>query len=263
MALVETLFSHAVVASAAGAFGWVLRNYNRLYGTSGVRRILADFQGSTVIVVPPRHGGPGAHLSNVSFADLMAVSNVARAVDAAGLRMRPKLIDSDHVKLADLNNKNVILICSPKSNKITDEAFRKINPISLGLPYFEIYGPAADMIKIVDPESGDFISPSYAQQATGSKEIDDYGLLLKARNPWNDHYSLLIIAGCRGIGTWGVAEYLRKRPTSRTADWARKERRHKKEMGRERTFAAVFRVHYAEGDIHERKTRVAFRVPRL
>jgi hypothetical protein len=59
-----------------------------------------------------------------------------------------------------------------------------------------------------------FLSPSYEQEGDpateGTGPFDDVAIVLKMRNPWNPDKQLLIVAGVRGIGTWGAGEFLKK-----------------------------------------------------
>jgi hypothetical protein len=40
--------------------------------------------------------------------------------------------------------------------------------------------------------------------------LDDIAMVIRTDNPYNPKTKVLIIAGIRGIGTWGAAKYLRQ-----------------------------------------------------
>ena len=67
-----------------------------------------------------------------------------------------------------------------------------------------------------------FRSPSWAEEETyrtgavprhqlATKTFEDLAIITKIANPWNPEMRLIWVAGIRGIGTWGAAEFLKKR----------------------------------------------------
>lgn len=140
-------------------------------------------------------------------------------------------------------------MCSPKSNPCTRQALDELKD---RVPHFD-----ADFTKINnDPEQWEinfwgahFPSKSYAQEKAliksgkifGQGRLEDYALIIRAENPWNPETRLIIIAGIRGIGTWGAARYLRSQIRELL------KRRHGKD------FAAVIHVEYNNYKIPRRE----------
>lgn len=111
--------------------------------------------------------------------------------------------------------KNLVLICSPRSNTITREFLAKINE-NTGLEWeFEQEGDEYPFIRTKD---GKWQSASFAQERSlreagkGAAEgpLDDLAVIIRAPNPYNPAAKVLIISGLRAIGTWGAGKYLRQ-----------------------------------------------------
>jgi len=159
----------------------------------------------------------------------------------------------DHVRnpslltLQDKQQNNLILICSIKQNSVTNDALSQLRStlrprLAERVPYFEeIAGTNELQIRW---EAGTvYQSPSYKQ--TGS-ERTDIAMIVKTKSPWGAQKRILIIAGIRGIGTWGAAEFLKKwwRPLYKQKG---SDRHHG--MSKQGDFAALVRVHYKDLDI--------------
>lgn len=123
--------------------------------------------------------------------------------DALALREISSYLVSIGVKNAEVvyvdeplldRTKNLILLGGPDSNKLTEEAFEFIYP-KPGVRIIDL-GPKGGM-GIHDLQSGD---PPYAAQSN-----EDYGIIIRSRNPFNEDNSIIIIAGAYGNGSWGGA----------------------------------------------------------
>jgi hypothetical protein len=96
---------------------------------------------------------------------------------------------------------------------------------------------------------GVYGSKSYDQQIEGSSRRDDTAMIVKVQSPWSPQHRILIVAGIRGIGTWGAAECMKK--------WW-EELYHQKGSSKKRgttksgDFAALVKVHYEGHDIKDR-----------
>ena len=115
--------------------------------------------------------------------------------------------DAVYVDEADLDRrKNLILLGGPDTNSVTRDALASLSP----------------RVRIVDPGPGkvmeihDLAPGSAAGEAgTGRRprvkkyrsqpEAVDYGIIIRARNPFSPGNALVVIAGAYGYGTWGGA----------------------------------------------------------
>ena len=180
----------------------------------------------TIIVVPerflPKESTPkhATHRNHVTFEDMLGANYVERTLTLAGVT--DKYISIRGVKEFKRNasdkQQNVVLICSPKANLITKEIF-KTKPDLIKNIDFKICkeGEYPDSWYIVF-EGANLESPSYKQTEQYSQQgkkpedevLEDYALLARIPNPWNENKKLIIVSGIRGIGTWGAARCLRE-----------------------------------------------------
>jgi len=191
---------------ALGAFVW--RRFASWRKDRGHRAILAGFDGPTIFVFPPRDV-VGRTLPHTAVEDFLAINNIISAFLRVGRQPPEKIRDHDHLLDPDKKRCNLILICSPRSNRVTKDALERLlaggkYPGDL-IPRFEEVPDKPDRLRIYWNKA-DWNSPSYDQR--GRRE--DVAIILKAQSPWASDRKLLIVAGVRGIGTWGAAEMLKK-----------------------------------------------------
>jgi hypothetical protein len=160
--------------------------------------------------------------THVTFEDMLAANYAERTLTLGGFSDKAISIRSVNQFRKDkvfLEQQHLILICSPKANEITKDALHIINE---KYPDLNV-----DFTKITtNPDEWGIVfnkatlpSDSYRQVAEylaqgkdpEEQRQDDYGLLLRANSPWNKNKSVFIIAGIRGIGTWGASRCLRER----------------------------------------------------
>jgi hypothetical protein len=75
----------------------------------------------------------------------------------------------------------------------------------------------------------------------------DLAAITKVRNPWHPGSQILLIAGIRGIGTWGAAETMKKWYDliyKQKKGWSLQEKSQKKG-----SFSALLEIHYRNSDI--------------
>ena len=133
--------------------------------------------------------------------------------------------------------KNLILLCSPKSNPTTQEFLSAINQkYSLNWTFERLPNGQFE----VHTDGGRWASQSYLQAAQIKAEggfiedgpFDDVAMVIKVPNPHNPRATIFIVAGVRGIGTWGAAYHLRENAKAIS----------KRTKGRR--FAMLIKVHY-------------------
>lgn len=224
MSVVENLICNLFSAAVAGSATW-------LYSKKRNRKPYAKVTGisqkeKTIIVVPERSLQRGAevkhatHRNHVTFEDMLGVNYVERTLTLAGLTDNYISIRGvkEFKRNASNREENVVLICSPKANRVTKELFAN-KPDSLRDIDFE-FGKDSEYPDswTIRFEGATFRSPSYEQTERYSKEgkkpedevLEDYALLARIQNPWNEKKKLMIVSGIRGIGTWGAARCLRE-----------------------------------------------------
>jgi hypothetical protein len=115
---------------------------------------------------------------------------------------------------------NLVLFCAPRRNELTGRILQDLT-LNYQLPV-----EFADSTRW-DPNGQEIhfqgvtiTSPSYEQEASllageesdrvWAHQLRDSGLLVKTSNPWNHRTNtkVIAIAGIRGIGTWGAAEFI-------------------------------------------------------
>lgn len=115
-----------------------------------------------------------------------------RHLDQIGAR-QPKIIkiaDGDQVT-DDFRRNTLILLGGPARNTVTFDAMRR-------LPLTHRFSQPITTIRDTQTEQEYSYSPTLLGPAHGT----DYGLFIKARNPFNPRTSVLIIAGSSGYASW-------------------------------------------------------------
>jgi hypothetical protein len=115
-----------------------------------------------------------------------------RHLDQIGVR-QPKVIKiaSGDQATDDFRRNTLILVGGPARNAVTRDAMRRL-PLT-----HHFIKPGTT---IHDAQTGK--TYSYNRTLLGRTDGTDYGLLVKARNPFNSRASILIIAGSSGYGSW-------------------------------------------------------------
>ena len=231
---------------AGGAYFW--RRCHRWWKSRGHGALFAGLGEPTLFVFPPRPG-PGKLLPQTAIEDFLAINNIISAYIRIGMEPPHKMRDHHHFSpSSDGKNNNLILICSSKSNNITEQAINQLRGRNSRwadlIPYFESVPGKPDRIQI-KWNQGTWESPSYEQ--TGPR-LDDVAIIIKARNPWAEQHKILIVAGIRGIGTWGAAEKLKKWWEDIYEKKGSSRRRGTSKQGE---FAAIVRIHYEDHDIKD------------
>ncbi|MCP4663499.1 MAG: hypothetical protein GY856_49570 [bacterium] len=180
-----------------------------------------NFNGDKLIFIFP-HRKPDftSILPHTSTEDFLAVNNFISALLKAGIEMRIIAKDDGHIKESD-RNEDLVAICSPKSNSFSREVQEVLLDNGYDMYYFKQL-PDSDRWVIADGDIGQYQSRSYDAMAkllekkVPKNEIpqhifEDVAILSKVVNPWNSVSKIFIVAGIRGIGTWGAAECIKKK----------------------------------------------------
>ena len=241
-------FALSIVAGLIGAY------IQRIILLSGQKRPLNQLlnlgKDDLLFIFPHREEIREAILPRTSTEDFIAMNNVISALINIGWSRKIGVRDTHHVTKDD-KKKNLIIICSPKSNEFSLEFQNKLRESVSPFFFFEKTNGNQDHWCITD---GDSISrsKSYKQEKfyldTGcsrrelaSKAFEDFAVITKATNPWNSKNKVIAIQGIRGIGTWGAAECLKK-------EWNQIYSRLQTQK-KDTDFSALIKIYYENCDI--------------
>jgi len=247
-----------VLSVMAGVVGTILcRVITQMRENRPLKRLLNFGHDELVFVYSRRDDIPAAVLPRTSTEDFLAINNAISALlkiswkQPVGVRSVGAGVADDGRQLSPNDReRNLVTICSPKSNPFTRELLEELKGQGSDIFQFEKVEGKEEW-QIVDGAAC-YRSSSYKQIADYQKEgkrveeqrINDVAMVAKVTNPWNARNKIIIIAGIRGIGTWGVAECLKKQ-------WQQiYELKHQsKHFRKSGDFAAIVEVEYENCDI--------------
>jgi hypothetical protein len=94
---------------------------------------------------------------------------------------------------------NLILIGGPDANEITEKVVERL---SMRLKFGD---PNSHIISITDSSNGKIYIP---KRNASNIAVEDYGVIVKAPNPFNPEKTVILLAGSFGHGTHGAATVL-------------------------------------------------------
>lgn len=215
-------------------------------------RTLLNFGDSELIFVfPPIHTTHEEILPifpRGAVEDFIAINNFIKVLLEIGWTGNWRVRSANRLTGED-GKQNLVTVCSPKRNTFTKEVLNEIKAQGLDIFRFEqIKG--SDYWQIVDnaahyPSSSyqqieDYLKEGIEPEDIADQEINDVAVIAKVTNPYNNANKIFIVAGVRGIGTWGAAEFLRK-------EWKKiyKQKRGLPDfLKKSGDFAAVLKVRY-------------------
>lgn len=230
----------AVITSVAGTH--IYEKWKENKRNMPLRRILNFGEDDLVFVFSHRDHIPDYVLPRTATEDFLAINNVISALLKIGWKR--KVYFKDTARLNDNDKKrNLVSICSSKSNPFTDNLLKQVAEKDGGFKFEKLDGK--DQWQIADNHAF-YPSKSYKQIAEylnqnkviSEQEIDDVAILAKISNPLQPSNKIIIVAGIRGIGTWGAAECIKK-------NWQQIYKKKSDEDGykKDGDFAAVIAVH--------------------
>lgn len=175
------------------------RRFTDWINTGPIRKVLQLGPSDVVVVIPLHKIENGRRLPYVAVEDVYALRNVLALLAKMG-RTIPSIRDPEH--LDGVVTKNLITIGGPNRNSFTKYILS-----------------AQEKIKFVDDQvtghteihrgtGTRHTSASYSKPE--GEQSSDMAVLLRCQNPKNESNVVIVIAGIRGIGTWGASDYLRK-----------------------------------------------------
>jgi hypothetical protein len=177
-------------------------------GNPELRRLLHFGTDDVVIVVPQEHSDKRRALPQMAIEDVFALRNVLEALASIGIK-HPKLRSPDEVTDADLRM-NVICIGGPLKSRTTKTVLEELR----GAEKISCRRKRADRTVEIIRNGRAFVSPSFSElragRVTRSSKVHDIAVLIREPNPRNPASVVVVLAGVRGIGTWGACDFLRK-----------------------------------------------------
>jgi hypothetical protein len=136
----------------------------------------------------------------VGGGDALALREISSYFSRIGFR-RHKVVYVDEPALDRKNN--LILLGGPDANAVTKDALELIEPrLRLIDPGPGIPVEIHDLAPAARQGDGD-LADAISEQKYVPKADSDYGIIIRARNPFNPGRGLVIFAGAYGYGTWG------------------------------------------------------------
>ena len=189
--------------------------YDRLQTWRGNRKIYAllNFSNAPLYIVLMQRDEveiPNAVLPRGSSEDFFAINNLTRAFQRMG-RSQPYSLRTVPVFSPAEYGSNVVTIGSTRSNAFTRRVLARLNhPFTFEQDQQGAWWICRGQVRLR--------SDVFQQQQEAEKNdtrpselaLDDVAVIAKFENPYDANNTLLVIAGVRGIGTWGAAYYLRQ-----------------------------------------------------
>jgi hypothetical protein len=135
----------------------------------------------------------------VGGGDALALREISSHLASAGVK-KLEIVYVDENSLD--RDKNLILLGGPDTNAVTKEALEKIKP---GV---QIFNPRISPMEVRDlvPNANTGRSGTIRRRRRYAARPDlDYGIIVRARNPFYPRKWLVIIAGAYGYGSWAGA----------------------------------------------------------
>jgi len=206
-------------------------------------------QGELLFVLPHREHEPTAIMPRVALEDVLAMRNIMHILSKTTWKGSVGFRDVSHLSDSD-KKKNIFTIGGPEANIFTREILNCL-PESERL-IFEHDPSCLTQWIIRRGEITTYRSSSYAVPDGAAVEIErsDVGLLVKTKNPYKDGAIVLVVAGIRGIGTWGAADCLRK-----SAKEIYRRKRKNEVLRKDGDFSMVIAAKYKNFDIQATEVR--------
>jgi len=235
--------------------GLVGAKIQRILDQRGEKRplnLLLNFGNDDILFIfPHREEIIEAILPRTSTEDFLAMNNFISALINRGWNRRIGVRDTRRVTPSD-KKKNLVIICSPKSNDLTSELQTTLSKQGLIKKQLFMFEKAVDGKWLIFDGDGTYPSKSYEQEAAylkagldrrdlPTKSFEDYAVITKVSNPWNEKNKIILLAGIRGIGTWAAAECIKK-------EW-RQIYEQLPQNHKDTDFSALLKINYDNCDI--------------
>ncbi len=300
-------FGYAIFSAVLGAvIGWlgswvhslILERNKEKEKQSPFNKILGFNADPVLIIYPPRdyfekYDVEGerterevrSFLPGTSTEDFLAINNMITVLNT--LNKPYKIRTWDKLDGLDLGKHNLVLICSPKSNRTSGQFHDYVRDNFSGSYQFSTYeakvpeankpeslwGTEARYILRKPDADADVDAPLTLRSESFEEHEDyesapnstvvnrvyhDYGIITRSRNIWAKTVdgapapSAILISGIRGIGTWGAAECIKKRQLTIASKLD--------ELDHSEGFSLLVRIEYQNADITDHEIGKPYRL---
>ncbi len=209
------LFIDLIISIIGSIIGSILiLKYRLIKLNSKLRKILNFGDDEILFIFAHREGESNAILPTIATEDFIAMNNIIGALIKIDWKKPIHFRDIKHIDEQD-KKKNLVIIGGCKRNDFTkeflDEIYKSIHyKIRFLRDKIQINGHSEYPAEPYEQDNN-FIGNSDQIVTNSSKIYDDAAIIIKVGNPWdNNKNKIFLLAGIRGIGTWGAAEFLRK-----------------------------------------------------
>ncbi len=241
-----------VFSVAASILGTYLYMKNRELRKNRHLRALLDFGSDELLFVfAHREHQDESILPRIATEDFIAMNNVIGALVQTGWDGQIRVRDTTHLTDAD-KQKNLVTLGGGKVNDFTEELLELLATREIDGFQFRETPESPGRWQLIHGDFGRYVSRSYEakeiieeiNRGTTEAELKDVAIVAKVTNPLHSPNKIIIIAGIRGIGTWGAAEFLRKK-----ANEIYQKKRSTHGFKKTGDFAAIFTIRYKNFDI--------------
>jgi hypothetical protein len=212
-----------------------------------LRSVLRLGDDEVIIVIPHQSPSGTRRLPQMAVEDVLALRNVFDVLSQLGIK-HPKIRHPENLVDPDLK-RNIISIGGSSRNVFTRKILEL--PVNGDLLEFANSATAPDQVELRRGSSMTYTSPSYSGMIKGPRAPSrDIAIILRRPNPKNETCSVIIVAGIRGIGTWGASDHLRKQAKKLSARIAKNPGKAVKDG-----FLAVIEVAYDNFDVVQTKIK--------
>lgn len=212
----------AIIATLVG--GYLYKKMEERAGNRPLKSILNLGEDDIIFVFSHRDEAPGAILPRVATEDFMAMNNFISALLKIKWNGKLRVKDTNQEFSLEDSRKNIVTFCSSKTNTFTrqvEEDLKEKYGRTENSFFRFVKDPSNDGRWMITDGAANYPSKSYEQrqdyiakgvekEELAKQEYDDVAIITKITNPNNGVNKIFVIAGVRGIGTWGAAECIKK-----------------------------------------------------
>lgn len=162
--------------------------YRRLFGNSGHLTLITGDKGKT-----------DTEEAAITSTDFLAITELNALLESAFPKSQRSIRSTSNLRdLVEINGTDIILVGGPNKNLFTRkmiQALRDDQRLKVEFQGHDIHVLGTTQTVGVIYDENHLIAM-------------DHGFVYSFRNPFNDKYRVLIIAGCKGIGTLGAAKWV-------------------------------------------------------
>jgi len=202
LSYIFSLLVGLVIGATGSYFATVYHERRKRFVSSVAEREIFDLGSKDlVVVVPHRERETNSIMPRVAVEDVLAMKNIQNIVSRIHPDKRIHIRDASHLTPNDRKG-NILTLGGTKANSFTEEV---LNQFTAACFRFEVGSEKGRWLLRRDVETV-YNSQSHRVSDGESPELprQDKGLIIKIKNPINPDCRIFVIAGIRGIGTWGL-----------------------------------------------------------